>query len=134
MQLIDLKTPWLRTVFILVFVVGALWLLHRELAQYHLRDIENSLTALTWGQVALALGLTCLSYIVLVGYDWIGVRIIGQAMPLHRIALASFLGYSAVTTLAPYWVRRPFACVLYTAWGLSAIEIVKLLLMLTLTF
>ena len=124
----------LRPLLILVFVAGALWLLHRELAQYHLSDIENSLSALSWGQLGLAAVLTCSSYIVLIGYDWIAVRAIGQSLPLNRIALASFLGYSASNNFGTLLGATTIRLRMYTAWGLSAIEIVKLLIVLSLTF
>ena len=132
--LIDVRKNWWGPLFILVFVSGALWLLHRELAHYHLRDIEQSLAALTWSQLGLAMALTCLSYVVLVGYDWIAVRAIGQTLPLGRIALASFLGYSASNNFGTLLGATTIRLRMYTAWGLSAIEIVKLLIVLSLTF
>lgn len=121
-------------VLILLLVLGALWLLHRELSHYHLQDIEKSLATMTWGQLGLATTLTCLSYGVLVGYDWIGVQAIGQTLPLGRIALASFLGYSASNNFGTLLGATTIRLRMYTAWGLSAIEIVKLLIVLSLTF
>lgn len=132
--MIETKKPWLGPLFILLFVTAALWLLHRELAHYHLRDIEDSLTALTWGQLGLAAALTALSYIVLIGYDWIAVQAIGQSLTMGRIALASFLGYSASNNFGTLLGATTIRLRMYTAWGLSAIEIVKLLIVLSLTF
>ncbi len=132
--MIDLKKPWLRPLVILALVSVALWLLHGELAHYHLRDVENSLASMSWQQLGLAGALTCLSYIVLVGYDWIAVEAIGQSLPLGRIALASFLGYSASNNFGTLLGATTIRLRLYTAWGLSALEIVKLLIVLSLTF
>lgn len=132
--MIELKKPWLGPLLILLLVSGALWLLHRELAHYHLRDIENSLAALTWGQIGLATALTVLSYVVLMGYDWIAVQAIGQSLPFNRIALASFLGYSASNNFGTLLGATTIRLRMYTAWGLSAIEIVKLLIVLSMTF
>ncbi len=125
---------WLGPLLILVLVAGALWLLHKELSHYHWRDIENSLAALSWSQLGLAMALTCISYIVLIGYDWIGIQVIGQTLPFQRIALASFLGYSASNNFGTLLGATTIRLRMYTAWGLSTLEIIKLLIVLSLTF
>ena len=76
-----------------VFVV-ALWLLHAELKQYTLRDFLESFTRIPNSNLAIAIGLTILSYLVLISYDWMGVIYLKRNLDLGRISLASLLGYT----------------------------------------
>ena len=43
----------------------SLWILNRELSKYNLHDILNSLLALGDRQISLAVGFTCLGYLVI---------------------------------------------------------------------
>lgn len=56
-------------IFALVLFIAAVVLLHHNLKQYHLRDIIQSLHEIRGNRILLSLGLTCLSYLVLSGYD-----------------------------------------------------------------
>jgi phosphatidylglycerol lysyltransferase len=51
----------------------ALWLLHRELADYDWQEIRQSFLALPRGRVLLAAVLTVVSYSVLTGHDFLAV-------------------------------------------------------------
>lgn len=115
-----------------VFVV-ALWLLHAELKQYTLRDFLESFTRIPNSNLAIAIGLTILSYLVLISYDWMGVIYLKRNLDLGRISLASLLGYtignSFGSLLGGSTVRYRF----YSSWGFSAIEIFKLIVFLSVT-
>ena len=43
------------------------WLLYHELSQFHYQDVLASLRAIPASRVAMALGLTVCSYLVLIG-------------------------------------------------------------------
>jgi phosphatidylglycerol lysyltransferase len=109
-------------------LVGALWLLHRELAVHHPRDILQAIRALPLSAVVTALCLTAASYAVLPAYDAIGLRYVRHPVGVARTMLAGFLAYGFSQTLG-------FALVtggslryrLYSAWGLSAAEIAQLI-------
>lgn len=120
--------------FVLTIMVAALWLLYTQLHRYHLRDILESLRAIPPARFFLAAILTVANYLVLVGYDWIGLRYIGHAMRPGRIVLAAFLGYAVGNNFGTLIGGSTIRVRLYTSWGLSAEEIVKLVLMLSLTF
>ncbi len=120
--------------FVVTVMVAALWTLHRQLHQYHLRDILNSLAAIPPRRIVLATALTITNYLVLVGYDWLGLRYIRHPMNLGRITLAAFLGYAVGNNFGTLLGGSTIRVRLYTAWGLSAEEIVKLVLMLSTTF
>ncbi len=120
--------------FVLSMLRVALWLLHRELRDYHLRDFVNSLAEIPVSKLWLAVGLTILSYVLLIGYDLLGIRYIRHPMSFSRIALASFLGYAVGNNFGNLLGGSSIRLRLYTAWGLSAVEIVQLVLILSVTF
>ncbi|MEO8495253.1 MAG: bifunctional lysylphosphatidylglycerol flippase/synthetase MprF [Planctomycetota bacterium] len=120
--------------FVLCIFFGALWLLHNELRHYHWHDILSALANIPTRWFWLAIGLTLLNYIILVGYDWLAIRYIRHPMKLGRIALASFLGYAVGNNFGTLLGGSTIRYRLYTSWGLSAIEIVKLVFILSATF
>ena len=75
-----------------VFALAVL-VLRRELADFHLTDIEAHLGSIPRGSLLLAALLTVASYALLTGYDVLAFRWIGNALGYPRIALASFLGF-----------------------------------------
>jgi uncharacterized membrane protein YbhN (UPF0104 family) len=78
--------------------------------------------------------LMVVNYIVLMGYDILAVKSIGHPLPLRRIAFASFVGfamsYNFGSLLGGGSVRYRF----YSSWGLKPTEIVRLVLILGITF
>ena len=128
---------YLRFLIPLVVVavfVAALWLLHHELREYHLRDVVASLEQIPASHLALAVLLTVLNYTVLVGYDLIATRHIGRRLPLQRVVFASFLGYVSAYNFGSLLGATTVRYRLYSSWGLSTVEIVKLIAMLTVSF
>lgn len=71
----------------------ALWILHREIQQYHSGDVLHHLREIAKPKLALALGLTALSYVALTGYDWLAARYAKAVIDYPRLALASFVAY-----------------------------------------
>ena len=115
-----------------VFVI-ALWLLHAELKQYHLQDVLDGLAGIPKSNLAMAIGLTALSYIVLIAYDWLGVFYLDRKLDLGRISLASLLGYAIGNSFSSLLGGSTVRYRLYSAWGFSAIEIFKLVIFLSVT-
>lgn len=107
----------------MLLLVGALGYVHGEISQFRLSDIRSSLAAVPHRRVALALGLTVLSYLTLTGYDALGLRYVGRRLPYRRIALASFVGYVFSFNVLSVFGGTAARFRLYSAWGLSAIEI-----------
>ena len=103
---------------------GALYLLHRELRQFHYHDIIAELRQLPLHRLLLAALFTGLNYWALTGYDVLALLYMRKAIPYRRIALASFASYSfsnnvGLSLLGAGVVRYR----LYTLWGLSALEV-----------
>jgi phosphatidylglycerol lysyltransferase len=122
-------------VIVLLLLAVALWVLHHELKEYHYQDIARSLREIPGPRLLLALSLTVLSYMVLTGYDVLALRYIRRPLPFGKIALASFIGHVfsyniGLSILGGSAVRYR----LYSAWGLSAVEITKVVAFCTLAF
>ncbi len=117
----------LGSVFGLLLFGVALWALHHALKHYQYQEVAHQLSAMPRAHILLAFILTILSYAVLTGYDTLAFRYIEQPLELAKIRLASFIGYAFSHNLG-------FALVsggsvryrLYSSWGLSAIQVTKL--------
>jgi len=120
--------------FVLAMLVGSLLLLQRELDKYHLQEFLDGLRQIPARRVALAVGLTVLNYLILIGYDVLGVRYIGHSLQLARVALASFLGYAIGNNFGTLFGGATIRYRLYSSWGLSAVDVMKLVLILGVTF
>ena len=120
--------------FVLAVLCGALWLLHQQLRQYQLQDFLSSLQQIPYSRLALATGLTILNYVILIGYDYLGVKYTGHALPLRKVAVGSFVGYTLANNFGAILGGSTVRYRLYSSWGLSALDIVRLIVILSLTF
>src|SRR5947209_2130478 len=80
-------------VFVLAVIAAVVVLLHHELRQYDYATVVASLRQVARSRVALALGLTAVSYAILVGYDAFALHLLGRSPGLARTAYASFTAY-----------------------------------------
>jgi uncharacterized membrane protein YbhN (UPF0104 family) len=124
----------LAPLFGLLLFVAALWVLHHELRAYQLHDVMRHLRELSANRLWLALGLTAVSYLVMTGYDTLALRYVQHPLTYSKIALASFIGYAfsnnmGLSMIAGASVRFR----LYSSWGLSTLEITKVVAFCTLT-
>jgi len=109
-------------------LTGALWLLHRELAAHHPRDILSAVRALPLTAVFGALTLTAVSYAFLPAYDALGLRYVGQRLGLRRTMFVGFLSYGFSQTLGfALLTGGSLRYRLYSAWGLSATQVAEVI-------
>jgi phosphatidylglycerol lysyltransferase len=125
----------LGPLFGLFLFLVALWVIHHELRAYNVHDILQHLRGLPSHRLFPALALTFTSYLVMTGYDTLALRYIRHPLPYSKTALASFIGYAfsnniGLSMIAGATVRYR----LYSAWGLSAVEITKVVIFCSLTF
>lgn len=118
---------------LLAFSVAA-WLLYGELKHYHYSDIRRSLDAIPLRRIAEALFLVVLNYVVLVGYDLLALAYVGRKLPLRRVAMVSFVGFVSSYNFGAALGGTSVRFRLYSLWGLSAVEIMKLLAGLAFAF
>jgi uncharacterized membrane protein YbhN (UPF0104 family) len=125
---------FLGPVLVLLVFLGAVWLLYHELRHYRLNDIGVRIWEISPLGFAVAVAMTIVNWLILIGYDWIAVRYVGVKLPLRRVAVASFCGYACSynfgATLAGTTVRLR----LYSAWNMPLVKILQLLVILGLTF
>lgn len=121
-------------VIVTAIFIGAIWLLYHQLRKYSLAEIRASLDQISYWHILASLGLMVVNYAILVGYDWLALKGIHKTLPLPRVTLVSFVGqavsYNFGALLGGTTVRYRF----YTAWGFSPMDIVRLVLMLAVTF
>jgi phosphatidylglycerol lysyltransferase len=112
---------------ITIFLV-ALFILRRELHNFHYHQIVNEIRNVPVVAIGLALLFTLLNYLVLSLYEIEGFQYIKHPMPWRKIGMASFIAFAFSNNVGFYSisgsaVRFRF----YSAWGLSAIDITKLI-------
>jgi len=117
-----------------ILFTAAVWLLHNELKTHHLRDIVDTLQAIPAGRLLAALLLSILSYVVMISYDVLALHYVGHPLSYTKIGLASFIGYAfsnniGLSMIAGASVRYR----LYSAWGLSTLQVTLVVAFCTLT-
>ena len=124
---------------IVIFLVPALFLaalmiLHHELRLYHLKDILQNLKEISSYQIYLAITLTMISYFIMSVYDVLALRYINHSLPYSKISLASFIEYAFSNNLGLGMISGGSGRYrLYSIWGLSVLEITKIITFCVLT-
>lgn len=125
---------YLGPVLIAAVFLLAVYLLYHKLKSYSIAQIRESIQQISYGRIGVSLFLMIINYMILVGYDWLALKAIHKKLPLPRVGLVSFVGqavsYNFGALLGGTSVRYRF----YTAWGFTLTEIVRLVLMLAVTF
>ena len=122
-----------RLVVVLIFV-GAIYLLYQKLQAYSLEEIQNAMAETPTSRILLAVGITALSYLILMGYDWIALIAIKKPIPFSRVAIVSFIGQTVSYNFGALLGGTTVRYRLYTGWGFAIADIVRLVLMLAITF
>jgi phosphatidylglycerol lysyltransferase len=114
---------------------GAIYVVQREFRSLKLEDIATAVEAIPVHALVISFVWTILSYGVLTFYDRLGTIYAGHKVSYRRVSFASFcayalshnLGFAAVSGAA---VRYR----LYAHWGLTPIQIAKVVAFCSLTF
>src|SRR5271165_20349 len=118
-----------------LLLFGAIFVVFREFRSLKLEDVATALHAIPYDALALSFVWTVLAYGVLTFYDRLGTIFAGHRVSYARVSLASFcayalshnLGFAAVSGAA---VRYR----LYAHWGLTPLQIAKVVAFCSLTF
>ena len=118
----------------LTLFVAALWVLHRALTEYRYQDVVAYLEGLPHLHLAAALLATALSYLVTTGYDWLALRYIRRPLPWPKIGFAALLSYAFSNSVGlSVLTSSSLRYRLYSSWGLTAVEIARIIVFTTLT-
>ncbi|RVT91501.1 lysylphosphatidylglycerol synthetase family protein [Rhodovarius crocodyli] len=123
------------TVFGLVLLAGAIFVVQREFRSLSLEQVRTAMGAISHHALWQAGGLTVVAYLVLAGYDKLGSVYAGRPASWARSLMASFCGYALAhnlgfTAVSGAAVRLRF----YSAWGYTAVQIAKVVGFTSLTF
>jgi phosphatidylglycerol lysyltransferase len=120
---------------VLAIFIGAAWLLYERLKHFTLQEIGDALARIPSWHIAIAALLTVANYGILVGYDWFAVRwVVGEKLPIKKISVAAFTGYAFSYNFGATLFGTSIRYRLYSAWGVSLVQILELLVILGLTF
>ena len=121
-------------VFAAILFVLAIRLLIHEAQSITWDEFMAGLTGVPPLYLAFAAFLIALNYGLLISYDLLALRYLCRSLPLRRVALVSFLGYSLGNNLGTLLAATPIRFRFYSRWGLSPSQIVVLISILGLTF
>ena len=125
----------LLPLLVLILFAAALWVLHGALRQFHYQQVIAQLRAIPSSQILAALGLTVLSYLVMTVYDRLAISYVRHPLDAGKVTLASFVSYAFSNTIGlSLLTAGSIRYRLYSAWGLSAEEIARLVTFTVLTF
>ena len=130
----EFASPWLRSALPVILFVVAAWLLHHEFTSIKAADVVVSLRSLPVSAILLAILLTACNYVVMIGYDWFGVRLVNHPLSLKQVSIASLLSYAFSNSLGFVFGGTPVRVRLYSAWGMSGAEIVRMLVFISMAF
>lgn len=119
----------------LLFFALALFLLRRELAGLDWSEVRSGVAATSPFALLLAVLFTGLSFVVLSGYDRLALRYVREPLATVRSGLAAFVGYAFGNVLGmPTFTSAPVRYRLYSAWGLSADQVLRVVVFCTVSF
>jgi len=126
--------PGVRLAIPVAVFVAAIWLLYREFKTIDFRDVVDSFHSFPFWVIVSAMVLTTINYLVMIGYDWLGVRLVKHPVSLWQVAKASSLSFAFGNSLGMFFGGTPIRFRLYSGWGMTPSEIVRLVFFVTLAF
>ena len=118
-----------------LLLVAAIWVVQREFRHLRLEDVATAVADTPVRALASGLGLTLLSYAILTFYDRLGTMYAGHKVSYGRVAFASFCAYALSHNLGfPAVSGAAVRFRLYSHWGLTPLQIGKVVVFCNLTF
>jgi phosphatidylglycerol lysyltransferase len=117
-----------------LFLVAA-YMMHRQVTIHPMHEVMESVSDTPWQTIAGACGLTLINYVVLSGFDWLGIVYAGQKVPYRRVLMTSLISYAISNNtghalVSGTSVRYRF----YSASGISGWDILKIAVFSAMTF
>lgn len=118
----------------LIVFAFAVHLLYQTAKDVSFAEFKSALLSVPPLYLCFSAFLISLNYGLLTAYDLLALRYLCRSLPLRRVALVSFLGFSLGNNLGTFLAAAPIRFRFYTRWGLSPSQIVVLIAVLGLTF
>ena len=112
----------------------AVKLLYGEIQKVTWEEFRAGLVDVPVEYLLIAVFLVALNYGMLSCYDLLALRYVRAAIPLRRVLLVSFLGYSLGNNLGTLLAAAPIRYRFYLRWGLTHRQIVAAMTVLGATF
>ena len=137
-RVIDQKIGWNRIglALSLVIIEAAEVLLYHILRGISVADLVDALRSTEWFDILLAAAFVAAGYFTLTFYDLFALRTIGaNHVPYSIAAVAGFTSYSVGHNIgASAFTGGAVRYRVYSAWGLTAIDVAKICFIAGLTF
>ena len=117
-----------------VLFAFAIRLLIKEAQNITWDEFVSGMTTVPPLYLGFAAFLIAMNYALFTCYDILALRYICRSLPLRRVALVAFLGFSLGNNLGTFLAASPIRFRYYSQWGLSAGQIVALISILGLSF
>lgn len=128
-------TRHLPTLIGLILLAGAIFVVQREFRHLKWHDIKEALATIPPSALAISFLWTVLSYYILTFYDRLGTIYAGHKVSYGRVCFASFCAYTLSHNLGLAAVSGAAVRFrLYSQWGLSPLQIGKLVAFCSFTF
>ena len=120
----------------LLIIAFAFLTLFRLLRDIEIDKVVTALRLTSPQQILVAGGFVAASYVTLTFYDFFSLRTIGRRdVPYRVAAMASFISYTIGHNLgATVFTASAIRFRVYSAWGLSIVDVVKIAFITGLTF
>jgi uncharacterized membrane protein YbhN (UPF0104 family) len=116
-------------------LAGAIYVVQKEFRHLKIADIGRALHEIPTLSVLIALGGTTVSYGILTLYDRLGTIYAGKKVSYGKVAFVSFCAYSLAHNLGFSTVSGAAVRFrLYSHWGLTPLQIAKVVAFCSLTF
>ncbi|APF36156.1 UPF0104 family protein [Chelatococcus daeguensis] len=123
------------TVVSVALFLASMVVLWRIIGEISLAELRNAFSAASVRQIGLAILFTCISYLLLTGYDALALRQLGRSIAYRVTALASFTSYAVSFTLGfPLVTSGAVRYRIYSPYGIKAPTIVGLTVIAGITF
>jgi uncharacterized membrane protein YbhN (UPF0104 family) len=134
----DRRIGWNRigVVLSLTIIAIAVTVLYRILRTINFTEVVDAIVTTDWRDIALSATFVAGGYFTLTFYDLFALRTINRPeVPYWAAALAGFTSYSVGHNVgASVFTGGAVRYRIYSAWGLSAIEVAKICFVAGLTF
>lgn len=111
----------------IIFFGLAIWFIDQELGQYSFSEVTRYLSRISALHIAASLFLCFLSYLLLTGYDALGVDYIGEELALDKTARAGFIGYAFSHNVGMALITGgSIRYRMYSVWGFSVVQVTKI--------
>ena len=111
----------------IIFFIFALWFLDQELQQYEMSEVMTQLSDIPNLYILFSLVLSFLSYLLLTGYDALGVRYIGEELEAGKIIRAGYVGYAFSHNIGLALITGgSIRYRIYSVWGFTGMQVTQI--------